>query len=140
MEKSPTLMLVSACALFCDHCGWLMQKRPAGTQHAGLWEFPGGKLESGETPVMAAIREAGEELGIAIAPQDCEPIAFAETLDGSGSPAIVILLYKVANWEGQPAPVDGAELGWFSQEEVLNLPKPPLDVALAEALFKKEAR
>ena len=72
MEKKPTYLFVAAAALVDEKGRILVQKRPEGKPMAGLWEFPGGKVESGETPELALIRELREELNISVEPQDIE--------------------------------------------------------------------
>lgn len=115
---------------------WLMHRRPEGKHHAGLWEFPGGKVETGEMPVDALVRELAEELGIGCQAEHCNPAGFAETGPDNAGPPIVILLYTVANWEGEPSALEGGAVEWFTPTEALALPKPPLDVKLAQALFQ----
>lgn len=115
---------------------WLMHRRPEGKHHSGLWEFPGGKVESGETPADALVREIAEELGIAIHPVALRPAGFAqETVDIRRAP-IVILLYTCRHWQGVPQALEGGAIGWFTSAEVAALDKPPLDIALAGALFE----
>lgn len=117
---------------------WLMHRRPFDKHHGGLWEFPGGKVEDAEIPVKALIRELGEELGISVREQDLEPVGFAEDSEPEkGHPAIVILLYKVSAWQGEPRALEGEGVDWFTPDEVRALDKPPLDSALARQLFEK---
>lgn len=118
-----------------DGC-WLMHKRPPGKHHAGLWEFPGGKVEPDEMPIESLVRELEEELGVACNPACCSPTAFAEIGTAGGPGAIVILLYTVSRWDGIPAALEGGEIDWFTPEQALALPKPPLDVLLAGQLFQ----
>jgi 8-oxo-dGTP diphosphatase len=131
-----TWIAVVAGALARDDGRWLMHKRPAGKHHAGLWEFPGGKMEPDEIPQESLIRELAEELGISCDPASCTPVAFAETGPGDQGPAIVILLYTVPRWRGEPAALEGGEIGWFTPQEIAGLAKPPLDIQLAHALFQ----
>lgn len=115
-----------------------MHRRPFEKHHGGLWEFPGGKVEDAEIPVKALTRELNEELGIAVDPDDCEPIGFAEEAEASaGRAPIVILLYKVTAWSGEPCALEGEGVGWFTRTEIESLDKPPLDSALAARLFEK---
>lgn len=118
-----------------DGC-WLMHKRPPGKHHAGLWEFPGGKVEANEMPLESLVRELDEELGVTCDAPGCFPIAFAETGAAGETGAIVILLYMVSRWDGVPAALEGGEIDWFTPEQVLALSMPPLDVTLAQQLFQ----
>jgi 8-oxo-dGTP diphosphatase len=133
------MMQVVAAAIGDGDGRWLLQKRPAGKRHAGLWEFPGGKVERGETPLQALVREVNEELTIALVGCRDLPLARAEAEAGEGEPAIVITLYKVDRWDGSPHAEPGAELGWFTRTEMDGLPLPPLDRALAAQLFADAA-
>ena len=123
-----------------EACGdrWLMHRRPYEKHHGGLWEFPGGKVEDAEFPVKALIRELNEELGIAVREEACVPVGFAEERPPeTGGRAIVILLYKVTAWDGEPEALEGEGLGWFTSAEIDSLAKPPLDSELAAQLFAK---
>ena len=137
MEKNPTWIPVVALALGRSDGRWLMHRRPAGKAHAGLWEFPGGKVDAGEHPVIALIREIEEEVSISLAPVDLHPAGFAQAEPGGHSAPIVILLYDCRQWRGDPAALEGGELGWFTPPEIALLDKPPLDVELARQLFSK---
>ena len=101
----------------------LLQQRPQGKRHAGLWEFPGGKVEPGETRESALVREVAEELGIAIAPGD---LAFAMQSRAGGDPH-VLFLYTCRRWRGEPRCLEGGAVGWFTPDEARRLPVPPLD-------------
>lgn len=139
MEKNPTWLCVVALALSDAKGRWLMHRRPADKHHGGLWEFPGGKVDPGEVPVNALVREIREELGLALAPGDLTPVTFAESARVMGSCPIVILLYT-AGWDGSPvAALEGGAIDWFTPTEIAGLAKPPLDVALAARLFEKAA-
>jgi len=130
-------MLVSAAALTKGDGLWLMHRRPAEKHYGGLWEFPGGKVEAYEIPAESLIRELREELDIEVAPGDCSSAVFAEEPASSDRRAIVILLYRIFEWEGEPVSLEGGEVGWFTPESIAALEKPPLDERLAHALFKQ---
>lgn len=129
-------MPVVAGALSREGGLWLMHRRPEDKHHGGLWEFPGGKVEASEMPVQSLVRELAEELGIAVREQDCIPAGFAESDGGSGGVRLVILLYTVGAWKGEPQALEGGAVGWFTPAESRALPKPPLDIALAQRLFQ----
>lgn len=114
---------------------WLMHQRPLEKMHGGLWEFPGGKIEETEIPSEALARELSEELGIVIFPDRCVPIGFAEEAATPSRPSIVLMLYIIDSWQGDPRALEGGKVGWFTPEECLALPMPPLDRELAARLF-----
>lgn len=130
-------MVVAAALLRSDGLV-LMQRRPEGAVHGGLWEFPGGKVEPAESPESALLRELDEELGIAASHEVLRHVARAQDDGGAGSPPrpIVIDLYIVASWQGEPRCLPGAELGWFALETLASLAMPPLDSPLAEGLLQ----
>ena len=132
MSRDPIWVVAGALKAAGD--SWLMHRRPYEKHHGGLWEFPGGKVESAEIAVKALIRELHEELGIRVLTQDCEPVGFAEQ---SGENPIVILLYKVTAWSGDPVALEGGAVDWFTREAIAALDKPPLDSVLAAQLFAK---
>lgn len=139
MEKNPTWMAVVAAAISDGEGRWLMQRRPRGKHHGGLWEFPGGKVEAFEKPVEALVRELDEELSLQIGTGDCEPAFFAEGRGPNPAIPIVILLYTIHTFHGEPKTGEGAEIGWFSPSEILLADKPPLDSRLADSLFSAKA-
>ncbi len=143
MQNIPTALgplwrLVVAVALVRGDGRVLLQRRAAGGAHAGLWEFPGGKVEPGEAPETAAARELHEELGLVVAPAGLIPAGFAAEPAGAGAgacAATVIGLYSCRAWAGVPVAMAAAELGWFAPGAVPGLAMPPLDYPLARALL-----
>ncbi len=132
MEKNPTMLFVVAAALTNQAGEILLQKRPEGRQMAGLWEFPGGKVDAGESPESALVRELKEELGIDVEPQNLTPVTFAsEPLDGRN---LLLLLYRCHSWHGEPQALDAAEIRWLLPQDMHGLPMPPADVPLISAL------
>lgn len=132
LQNNPTVILVVAAALVNEDGLVLMQQRPAHKAHGGLWEFPGGKVESGETLAAALCREIREELAIAIAPDAMMPVSFAVQPDQPH----VVLLYMCTQWSGKVTALEGQAFDWFDLEQLANLEMPPLDVPLARALYQ----
>ena len=139
MAKNPTWIAVVAMARERRDGRWLMYRRPPDKRHGGLWEFPGGKVEPGETPRAALVREVNEELGLILDAAEPRPAFFADAADERGGGPIVILLYSVPFAQGVPQALEGGEVGWFSPAEIAALAKPPLDVELARRLFAGRA-
>jgi 8-oxo-dGTP diphosphatase len=126
------LVLVSAGILVDESGRVLMAQRPAGKNGGGLWEFPGGKIEPGESPEAALIRELREELAISVREDCLAPFAFA-----SHSYATFHLLmptYVCRKWEGTPTALEHAALRWLMPEALNTLPLMPADLPLAEDL------
>jgi 8-oxo-dGTP diphosphatase len=132
MEKNPTMLFVVAAALTNQAGEILLQKRPEGKQMAGLWEFPGGKVEPSESPESALVRELREELGIEVSALDLLPITFVS--EPLGARHLVLLLYRCTQWQGEPAALDSPELRWFQPSDMHQLQMPPADVPLVLAL------
>lgn len=136
MEIFSTFVPVVAAALIDDQGRVLMQRRRHGSAHGGLWEFPGGKIEPGESPESALLREIDEELAIALDPQSLAPLTFASdpALPSAPRAPHVILLYTCRRWHGEPEARAGEEIAWFAPEALADLAMPPLDYPLAEAV------
>jgi 8-oxo-dGTP diphosphatase len=129
---------VAAVALIDDRGHVLVQQRLKASQHGTLWEFPGGKLEAGESPEMAAVRELSEELAITLAPGDLRPVGFSssDSQAANGSRPLVILLFACRIWEGTPVANAATKLAWCDPKELGTWRMPPLDYPLAHALTK----
>ena len=125
-------MLVVAAALIGDGGRVLLQRRAAGRAMAGLWEFPGGKVEEGETPEAALTRELQEELGIGVEVSDLAPAGFASAPNGDRH--MILLLYLCRSWRGEPRALDASALLWARPAEMRGLAMPPADVPLVEFL------
>jgi 8-oxo-dGTP diphosphatase len=124
------LMLVAAAALVQSDRRLLIQQRPAGKPMAGLWELPGGKVEDGEDPEGALIRELREELGIEIRTSDTEAFAFVshayETFH------LLMPVFMIRRWDGEIEAREGQNLAWVSAEEIRRYPAPEADLPLYE--------
>src|SRR5512145_1179713 len=108
---SPPILLVAACALVDPDGRVLLARRPAGKPLAGLWEFPGGKIEPGETPEAALVRELDEELGIVVDHSCLAPAAFAS--EALGERHLLLLLYALRKWQGMPVARHATALQWL---------------------------
>ena len=126
------LMLVAACALIDADGRVLLAQRPPGKTLAGTWEFPGGKVEPGETPEETLIRELREEVGIETKVACLAPLTFAshtyETFH------LLMPLYVCRVWKGSPSPREGQELAWVRPPRLSDYPMPPADAPLVALL------
>lgn len=131
-----TGLVVVAAALVDRDGRLLVQQRPEGLSMAGLWEFPGGKVEPGETPEHALIRELAEELGIDVEQACLAPACFAS--DMLGDRHLLLLLYVCRKWRGTPVAHHASALRWVRPVELYGLAMPPADkplIGLLEALI-----
>jgi 8-oxo-dGTP diphosphatase len=122
------LFLVVAAALRDKNGRVLVQRRPKGGEQEGLWEFPGGKIESGETPENALVRELSEELSIEIDVKDLSASCFASVPHADKQ--LVMLLYTCLKWRGDPKPLVASEVRWVLPQDLRQLPMPPADLPL----------
>ena len=127
-----TILLVVACALIDADRRVLIAQRPPGKTLAGLWEFPGGKLEPGETPEAALIRELDEELGISTKTACLAPLTFAS--HAYGSVHVLMPLYVCRKWEGVPKAREHTALKWVRPQALREYPMPPADQPLIAPL------
>ncbi len=129
---SVRLVLVAACALIDPDGRVLIAQRPPGKSMAGLWEFPGGKVEPGERPEQSLIRELREELGIAVKEECLAPLTFASHLYPDFH--LLMPLYVCRRWEGFVEAQEGQQLKWVRPPELRNYPMPPADEPLISHL------
>ena len=132
MDDATIVLPVVAAALVDGNGRVLLQQRPPGKSMAGLWEFPGGKIEVGERPEAALARELCEELGITVVPADLTPAAFAS--EALGERHLLLLLYVARRWDREPRALEATALAWAYPHEMLALAMPPADVPLVAAL------
>lgn len=125
-------LLVAAAALVDDDGRVLIAQRPAGRSMAGLWEFPGGKVNAGETPEAALARELQEELGIDIATACLAPFTFASHRYPDFH--LLMPLYLCRRWRGVPRPREGQTLAWVRPARLSDYAMPPADLPLIAML------
>jgi 8-oxo-dGTP diphosphatase len=130
--KIRNILLVAACALVDGQGRILLARRPEGKKLAGLWEFPGGKMNPGETPEAALVRELHEELGIEVAEKNLAPFVFAshpyETFH------LLMPVFLCRRWKGTPKPREGQALAWVEAARLAEYPMPPADRPLIPML------
>jgi 8-oxo-dGTP diphosphatase len=127
-ERGVKLLLVAACALVDADGRVLIAERPAGRTMAGLWEFPGGKVEAGERPEDTLIRELKEELDIVVREPCLAPLTFAS----HSYPDFHLLmpLYVCRRWDGTARALEGQRLAWVKPNRLKDYPMPPADLPL----------
>lgn len=132
METPKPNKLIAAIALVDQDNRVLIAKRPSGKDMAGLWEFPGGKIEENEAPQIALKREAKEELGIDICTGCQLPLAFTSYSYDDFN--IVLLLFICRTWEGAPSGIEGQELKWVRPNELTKYEMPEANAVLISAI------
>ena len=128
----PRLLLVAACALIDLDRRVLIARRPAGKPMAGLWEFPGGKVEEGETPEDTLIRELFEELSVVVTKPCLAPLSFAS--HNYREFHILMPLFICRRWEGTPTAREAQEFKWVRANRLRDFPMPPADEPLISHL------
>jgi 8-oxo-dGTP diphosphatase len=128
----PLLLLVAACALVDPEKRVLIAQRPEGKEMAGLWEFPGGKVEPGETPEETIIRELREELTVDINKSCLAPLTFAS--HDYGEFHILLPLFVCRRWEGTPRPQEAQQLKWVRANRLRDFAMPAADEPLISHL------
>ena len=125
-------MSVVAAALTDANGMVLLQQRAPGRAMAGLWEFPGGKVDEGELPEEALARELNEELGIEVETSDLIPACFATAPVGACH--MILLLYQCRRWRGEPRALDAIALRWEAPAAMRAIAMPPADAPLVDLL------
>lgn len=126
------IKLVVACALVNEYGKVLINERPVGKDYAGYWEFPGGKVDEGETPEEAIIRELKEEINIDVTGSCLAPLSFTEKQYDNYY--VVVLLYVCRRWNGHIIPMEEQELAWVNPKEINNFNLLPADKSFFASL------
>lgn len=132
LDPPRPLLLVAAAALIAPDRRLLIAQRPEGKAMAGLWEFPGGKVEDGELPEQTLTRELQEELGIETHPQCFFPLSFAS--HSYDRFHLLMPLYTCRNWAGVPRGRESQAVKWVPVQQLRDYPMPPADAPLISAL------
>jgi 8-oxo-dGTP diphosphatase len=127
------ILLVAAAALIDSDDRVLIAQRPPGKALAGLWEFPGGKVDPGERPEACLIRELAEELGIVVKEECLAPLTFASHAYEEFH--LLMPLWVCRRWEGFVRPLEGQSVKWVSPRQLRDYPMPPADAPLIPALI-----
>ena len=128
------IVYVSAAVLMRPDQSLLLAKRPEGKAMAGLWELPGGKIEPGETPEAALVRELGEELGVTTIETDMSPLTF--TSHAYDAFHLVMPVFLIRKWQGTPEPKEGQSLAWASPLSLNDYPAPEADLPLFDFIAR----
>ena len=128
------VVLVAACALVDVDGRVLLTRRPEGKTLAGLWEFPGGKIEAGELPEQCLIRELKEELGIEVSPDCLAPLTFARHVYEDFH--LLMPLWICRRWQGMATAMEGQELAWVKPQRLKEYAMPPADEPLIPHLIE----
>jgi len=134
LSPNRRMVLVAAAALIDDQGRVLLAQRPQGKSMAGLWEFPGGKVDAGELPEIALVRELREELGIETSPGCLLPLTFASHAYDDFHLLMPVFACRV--WQGVPQPREGQKLVWAHKKEWRDYPMPPADDVILPILFE----
>ncbi len=137
-DKARQLLLVAACALIDTDGRILMAQRPEGKDYAGLWEFPGGKVEANETPERAITRELYEELGVEPCERCLQPFSFASHAYVDFD--LFMPLYLCRQWDGFVRPKEGQMVKWVWPDLIPKLDLVPADIDLAREIASRIAR
>ena len=129
------VIYVVAAALIDADGKILLAKRPEGKAMAGLWEFPGGKIELNERPEQALVRELQEELEITVSETDLFPLTFSSHAYESFH--LFMPLYGTRRWNGLPCPAEGQELAWVPPQQLHRYPAPAADIPLFDVLASR---
>ena len=129
---SSAIQLISAVALIDSDGRVLLAERPEGKIFAGYWEFPGGKIETGETPEAALVRELDEELGVDTKDSCLAPLGFVS--HPYDTYHMVLLLYVCRKWSGRPQPKEGGQLKWVAPARLRDFEMPPANKELISVI------
>ncbi|RYZ09307.1 MAG: (deoxy)nucleoside triphosphate pyrophosphohydrolase [Alphaproteobacteria bacterium] len=129
-SRAKPLLLVAAVALVRSDGRLLLAQRPKGKAMAGLWEFPGGKVEAGESPQGALVRELAEELGVTVSEADMTAFSFASHAYEKFH--LLMPVFLVRRWKGDVEPREEQQLAWVSAAEIRSYPAPEADLPLFE--------
>jgi 8-oxo-dGTP diphosphatase len=132
------LLPVVAVALTDAQGRVLIAQRPFDKEHGGLWEFPGGKIEPGESPEAALVRELREELGVTVTPEQLEPLTFSSA--GRATRHLLLLLYRCVAWQGEPRALDAAAIRWVLPAALADYDMPPADRPFVSVLMAERGR